>query len=194
MDGLTRSEGLSNAFVKQLDNALAKIDLPVMRRVARVYRERIARTEHPEQERRRPLTGIYWWMPCFGKKRKLGWRVVAYHEFIYGDVPHAEIWRKYNVDELAAGLGLAHVAEEIKDLYASLPRGRVAQAMDGGYRIYHGKDEPPGHSVTAVQESFNFAEDGENKIEFDEHEQMIPDDYHRLVELVGVDLGMSPEL
>lgn len=185
---------MSNAFVEQLDNALAKIDEPVRRRVARVYRERIAWTKHPEQERRRPLTGIYWWMPGIGEKRKLEWRVVAYHEFIYGEVPHVEIWRKYNADELAAGLGLADVPEEIKDLYASLPRGRVALAMDGGYRIYHGKDEPPGHSVTTVQEAFNFAEGGETMIEFDEHEQIIPDDYHRLLELVGVDLGLSPEL
>ncbi len=136
-----------------------------------------------------PLTGIYWWIPkpLRGKKSRIIWTVQpSYSADGQNDLEHVKQWPQV----------LAHLSSLWKKPlrgveYAALPRGRVNYPLKKSLPVlYHGNDSPG--SLELVRSAFNLSA-ASNAI-YDDHERQIPEYYHMLVRLLGVDLGLRPSL
>lgn len=151
-----------------------------MREAVRKFRE-----HKTMKEARQPLTGIYWWVPI-RKGKKIEWVVQAYHDDIYKNPLHSDVW-KHVLDFLKTKWKKLEITSELMDAYAGLPRGRISKTMKG-YTHYHGGDAPG--SLGSARGKFNLTLGGNNTEMLDEHEQMLDDDAKILQKALGVDLGL----
>ena len=182
---MIKSNNMRQATLSEkLDEALLDGYPRSMRRAIREYRSHLVL-----KEARRPLEGIYWWVPVPIKGTdKFEWTVVPFHEETYGELLHSEMW-DHILDDMKANWGLKSI-ENLRQAYAGLPRGRlVKNPYDPGYTIYHGNDSPG--PMSKVYSAFNFTPRGNNKVVFDEHEQMLGGDPEELQRELGTDLGLS---
>jgi len=126
----------------------------------------------------KPQAGIYWWIPEGSE-----WQLYPFLEAMHPDTNHADIWEFYLAKVLVKRPSL-----DFQLSYAGLPRGRVAQAMNGCWYVYHGDDTPEGiAALKKIADEFNL-----DKWQpcFEEHEVMI----HAHQITVKQELGHQMEL
>ena len=175
-------------FANKLDAVLSEyLDNPGVHTSIRISSD-LAERKRVLAESVLPKSGIYWWAPQLDDGVK--WQVVSFwHEFYGEDIVHYQFWGKFIINHLVSTLNLPRIViPKLQGLYKSLPRGRIIKKNNGECHLHHGDDVPSGCSIKQVLDEFSLP--GNTPIIISPHEIMDSDDYKKLCEVIGINLGL----
>ena len=145
------------------------------------------------QEKNRPLTGAYYWVPLPDRSgQRIRWMLQAFFDDWRPTSDHVYVWR-----HVQDSLNIRWRRSFQKVDYCSLPRGRVCRLVaqdssrqNGPPIIYHGNDAPLGSGHLDEVRSVFYLPAVTPAI-LDEHEQMIAGQPEELCRVLGIDLGLK---
>lgn len=154
---------------------MAKLkDIHTQHDAAHAFRSRAIR----ESNRRRQLTGSYYWIPR--PERQGQFELMPFSDQEFGDTSHHTVWNRFVVPYLAQvwGLELQSVRRRMRDCFTALPRGRVIKG-ENGYSIIHGGNYAGRGWENKIKRQFNIHRSPCELIA-DQYETILQPDLQRL--------------
>lgn len=150
----------------------------------RTFRNKAVR----ESNRRRQLTGTYYWIPR--PERKNRYELITFSDQEFGDTSPHIMWSRYVLPMISQiwEVELPQLRRRLGDCYTALPRGRVIKD-DTGFKIIHGGNYEGRGWENKIRRQFNIGK-SPCSLTQDRYEVILSDDLKRLERLLNRELGL----
>lgn len=167
----------------KLHSIYEKYEDPKWLNSVRAFRNRAIR----ESNRRRPLTGAYYWIPR--PERRNTYELVTFSDQEFGDTSHYRLWRRFILPMISQiwEIDVLTLRRNLGDCYTALPRGRVIKD-EKGYKIIHGNNYTNRGWQNKILREFNIH--GQSQFVSDPYEVILLDDLNRLQRLTNRQFGL----